>query len=79
MLRHARVTVVEESVPANLVDKYVSLGLREKADALIGAFVEWQDIQFLVSSNRQFLAELRTSTFEVLRPDEFLQRYYREQ
>lgn len=78
LLRHARVTIVEESIPADLVNKYVSLGLREKADALIGAFVEWQNIVFLVSSNRQFLAELKTSTFEVLRPDEFLQRYFHE-
>ena len=78
LLQRARVTVVEESVPADWVNKYVSLGLREKADAFIGAFVEWQGIAFLVSSNRQFLAELKTGAFEVLRPDEFLLRYHRE-
>ncbi len=78
LLQHAQVTIVEESIPADLVNKYVSLGLREKADALIGAFVEWQGAAFLISSNRQFLAELKTTTFQVLRPDEFLQRFHRE-
>jgi hypothetical protein len=75
LLKHARVTIVEESIPADLVNKYVSLGLREKADAFIGAFVEWQNAAFLISSNRQFLAELKSTSFDVLRPDEFLARY----
>jgi predicted nucleic acid-binding protein len=75
LLRRARVTIIEEPIPSDLVIKYISLGLREKADALIGAFVEWQCAAFLISSNRQFLAELRSATFEVLRPDEFLARY----
>jgi hypothetical protein len=70
------VTIVEEPVPAELVNKYVAMGLREKADALIGAFVEWQGAQYLVSDNRHFLDELHTEAFEVVSPDEFLQRYY---
>ena len=32
------VVIVDDPVPAELVQKYISLGLREKADALIGAF-----------------------------------------
>jgi predicted nucleic acid-binding protein len=72
----AHVTIVEEPVPAELVNKYVAMGLREKADALIGAFVEWQGAQYLVSDNRHFLDELHTEAFEVVSPDEFLQRYY---
>ncbi|MBI5653085.1 MAG: PIN domain-containing protein [Chloroflexi bacterium] len=78
LLKHARVKIVEEPVPADLVNKYVSLGLREKADAFIGAFVEWQNAAFLISSNRQFLAELSTKSFQVLRPDEFLTRHFLE-
>lgn len=77
LLKKARVTIVEEPVPADLVKKYVGLGLREKADALIGAFAEWQSITYLISANRHFLNELRSDAFEVLRSDEFLRRYRR--
>jgi hypothetical protein len=71
-----RVTIVDEPVPADLVIKYAGLGLPEKADAVIGAFVEWQGAKYLISDNRHFLQGLPTDAFEVLRPDEFLQRYY---
>jgi predicted nucleic acid-binding protein len=75
--RAPRVTIVDEPVPADLMTKYVGLGLPEKADAVIGAFVEWQEAKYLISDNRHFLEELDTEAFEVLSPDEFLQRYYR--
>jgi predicted nucleic acid-binding protein len=75
LLEDAHTHIVDEPVPASLVDKYVSLGLRMKADALIGAFVEWQGANFLISDNRHFLVELKTEAFEVLRPDEFLRRF----
>jgi len=72
-----RVTIIDEPVPIDLVTKYVALGLPVKADAVIGAFAEWQGVKYLISDNRHFLEELSTEAFEVLRPDEFLQRYYR--
>ncbi len=75
LLEAARIPVIEEPVPVELVDKYVALGLRSKADAFIGAFAEWQGVTILVSDNRHFLAELRTDAFEVLRPGEFLRRF----
>ncbi|OQY20366.1 MAG: hypothetical protein B6I35_10545 [Anaerolineaceae bacterium 4572_32.2] len=71
-----RVTIVDEPVPADLVNKYVALGLPEKADAVIGAFAEWQGAKCLISDNRHFLDRLRPDAFEVLSPDEFLRRYY---
>jgi predicted nucleic acid-binding protein len=70
------VTIVEEPVPVDLVQKYVTLGLREKADAVIGAFAEWQGAKYLISDNRHFLDELHTKAFEVVTPEEFLQHYY---
>ena len=70
------VTVVEDPVPAKLVEKYVALGLREKADAIIGAFAEWQGVKYIISDNRHFLDELHGSAFEVVSPEEFLHRYY---
>ncbi len=73
-----RVTIIDEPVPDHLVNRYVALGLPEKADAVIGAFAEWQGIKYLISANRHFLAELRTNAFEVLGPGEFLRRYYEE-
>lgn len=72
-----RVVIIDEPVPADLVTRYVALGLPEKADAVIGAFAEWQGARYLISDNRHFLEKLSTEAFEVLRPDEFLQRYYR--
>lgn len=71
-----RITIVEEPVPADLVRKYVALGLREKADAVIGAFAEWQGAKYIISDNRHFLDELQSSAFEVVSPGEFLQLYY---
>jgi hypothetical protein len=73
--RAPRVAIVEEPVPPDLVSKYVALGLPVKADAVIGAFAEWQDVQYLISDNRHFLVDLRDAAFEVLSPNEFLQRY----
>ena len=72
-----RVKVIDEPVPAVLVAKYVDLGLPEKADALIGAFVEWQGARVLISDNRHFLSDLVGAAFEVLCPDEFIHRYSR--
>jgi predicted nucleic acid-binding protein len=74
--RAPRVHIIDESVPTDLVAKYIALGLPEKADAVIGAFAEWQEAKYLVSDNRHFLQELHTDAFEVLSPDEFLRRYY---
>ncbi len=73
-----RVTIVDEPVPVDLVNRYVVLGLPEKADAVIGAFAEWQGAKCLISANRHFLSELRTDAFEILGPGEFLRRYYEE-
>ncbi len=67
--------VVDEPVPQTFVTKYVELGLREKADAVIGAFAEWVGAKYLVSDNRHFLQELKTDAFEVISPAEFLDRF----
>jgi hypothetical protein len=37
--------IVDEPVPRVLVDRYVRLGLPEKADAFIGAFAEWMQVR----------------------------------
>jgi predicted nucleic acid-binding protein len=70
------VAIVEDPVPAELVRKYVALGLPEKADAVIGAFAEWQGAKYIISDNRHFLDELKSDAFEVVSPGEFLQLYY---
>lgn len=69
--------IIEEPVPVQLIQKYISRGLSEKADAFIGAFAEWQDVKWLISDNRHFLYELTNATFEVLTPDNFINQYYR--
>lgn len=76
LLRQApHLVIVEDPVPDELIQKYVALGLREKADAVIGAFVEWQKAKYIISDSRHFLDELHSKTFEVISPEEFLQRY----
>ncbi len=67
--------IVDEPTPTELVAKYVSLGLRQKADALIGAFSEWMELHYLISDNRHFLRELSTNAFMVLDAEGFLQRW----
>lgn len=74
LIRAPGFLIVEEPVPQQLLQKYINLGLREKGDAFIGAFAEWQQVDFLISENRHFLAELKTSAFEVLTPVAFFRR-----
>jgi predicted nucleic acid-binding protein len=64
--------IIDEPVPAALVEKYVNLGLPGKADAFIGAFAEWKNLGYLISENRHFLRELRTNAFQVLDATEFV-------
>ena len=54
------------------MDEYVGKGLPEKADAFIGAFAEWMQARYLISDNRHFLRELKTTAYNVLDADEFL-------
>jgi hypothetical protein len=70
------VTLIDEPAPAHLVARYITLGLREKGDAFIGAFAEWQQVEYLISENRHFLSELRGAAFEVIAPEEFLKRHF---
>ena len=67
--------VVDELVPRPLVDRYVALGLPEKADAFIGAFAEWMQVRYLLSDNRHFLRELKTQAFNVIDAAEFIARW----
>jgi hypothetical protein len=67
--------IVDDPVPADLVEKYVHLGLRKKADAFIGAFAEWMQVRYLISSNRHFLRDLHTDAFTVLDATDFITRW----
>ena len=70
------IRIIEDAVPLELVNKYIQLGLPEKADAFVGAFAEWQNVNSLISDNRHFLHDLIEAPFEVLSPDIFIYRYY---
>ncbi len=71
---HEFALIIDDPVPENLVSKYVALGLPAKADAFIGAFAEWMNVQYLISDNRHFLRELKAEVFEVVDADTFLTR-----
>ncbi len=64
--------IVDDPTPRTLVDDYVRKGLPEKADAFIGAFAEWVQARYLISDNRHFLRDLRTTAFQVLDPAAFV-------
>jgi predicted nucleic acid-binding protein len=64
--------IVDELTPSALVNEYVGKGLPEKADAFVGAFAEWMQARYLISDNRHFLRDLRTTAFQVLDPAAFL-------
>lgn len=66
------VQVIGLPVPRNLIARYVSLGLSEKGDAVIGAFADWMQVDTLISDNRHFLRELQGSPFQVATPEAFL-------
>jgi hypothetical protein len=70
----SNVVVVDEPVPRDLVTKYAQRGLPGKADAVVGAFVEWVGAGYLISDNRHFLQEFEPVAFQVLSPAEFLAR-----
>jgi hypothetical protein len=72
-------TISDEPIPLTLIDKYVSLGLPAKADAFIGAFAEWQAVNYLLSDNRHVLRRLQTPAFAVLSPDEFVTRWKKDE
>lgn len=64
--------IVEEPVPCDLVLAYTQRGLPAKADAFIGAFTEWMQVDYLVSDNRHFLRELQTEAYQVVTPAEMM-------
>jgi hypothetical protein len=67
--------IIDEPIPIGLVDKYIRLGLPAKADAFIGAFAEWMQVDYLISDNRHFLRELQTDAFEVLDAADFVAQW----
>jgi predicted nucleic acid-binding protein len=65
--------IVDEVPSDALVQAYIARGLPLKGDAIIGAFAEHFKVEVLVSLNRHFL-RLETDAFEVLTPEELLER-----
>ena len=68
---HGNAVIIDEPVPRELVSKYIELGIPEKADAFIGAFVDWLQIPYLISANRHFFRNLQIEAFRVLNASEF--------
>jgi predicted nucleic acid-binding protein len=70
--RGAAAMIVDEPIPDAFLKKYIALGLRAKGDAFIGAFAEWQQVDYLLSDNRHFLRDLATTAYTTLTPEAFL-------
>ena len=64
--------IVTGPIPPAILDRYVALGLREKGDAIIGAFAEWMVVDYLISDNRHFLRELHTDAYQLMSPRDLL-------
>jgi hypothetical protein len=75
LFRHPDIArIIDEPVPVELVNKYVDMGLNYKGDAFIGAFAEWQNVEYLISNNRHFLRVLKPKAFVVLDAEAFVTR-----
>lgn len=65
------VTLNYSRVPERHITMFENKGLK-KGDAVIGGFAEWQQVDKIVSDNRDFLRGLSAGHyFEVLSPQEF--------
>ena len=64
--------IVTSPIPPASLDRYSALGLREKGDAIIGAFAEWMAVDYLISDNRHFLRELHSDAYQLMSPGDFL-------
>lgn len=64
--------IVDGPVPHSLIEEYAARGLSQKGDAVIGAFAEWMQVDYLISDNRHFLRQLQTDAYRVATPEEFL-------
>ncbi|MBI2658685.1 hypothetical protein HYX05_01100 [Candidatus Woesearchaeota archaeon] len=58
---------------SNLFQKYKNLRLK-KGDIAIAAFAEKENADFLISENRHFLKELKTSKFKILSAEQFIEQ-----
>ncbi len=65
--------IIDAPIPPRLISRYISLGLAEKGDAIIGAFAEWMEVEYLISDNRHFLRRLKTDAYRIVSSGEFLQ------
>ena len=64
-----------EETPQIYVTMFESKGLK-KGDAVIGGFCEWQEIDSIISDNRDFLRGLSAGHhFEVMSPQEFCEKF----
>jgi hypothetical protein len=70
--------IVYGPIPPAILARYVALGLRQKGDAIIGAFAEWMQVDYLISDNRYFLRELQTDAYRVASPAEFLAHWQQQ-
>lgn len=72
MLNTLQIEVIaDELIPKNLIVKYKEKGAKE-GDAIIAAFVEWTEADYLVTENRDFLKEIKTD-FKTVKADGFIQ------
>lgn len=60
------------TLPKNLIEKYERKGLRT-SDAAIAAFTEYIQADYLLSENRHFLKNLKTTKFSVKNAEQFLE------
>ena len=68
-----QLTIPDENfvVPFNLGRRYEARGLKS-ADALIGAYAEWMEVDILVSQNRHFLGRQKDLPFKVVTAEQCL-------
>ena len=61
-------------IPSEILVAYLGRGLK-MGDALVGAYAEWVDADFLISENRDFLALSTPLPFRVVKAAAFLREF----
>lgn len=74
MLKEAKIGIIEDQIPASLVEKYQNQLPAE--DAVIAAYCEFLKVKILISENRHFLINFNPKAFKVLSAQNFLEQHF---
>ncbi len=73
LINNAKIEIIEEQIPAFLIEKYQKQLPAE--DAVIAGYCELLKVDVLISENRHFLVDFHPKAFKILDAQNFLNIY----